>query len=33
VNIEPDFQYVVRPNAQASIGNAVVLGVKAHVEF
>ncbi len=33
VNIEPDFQYVVRPNAQASIGDAIVLGVKAHVEF
>jgi porin len=33
VNIEPDFQYVFRPNAQANIGNATVFGVKAHVEF
>ena len=33
VNVEPDFQYVVHPNAQSSIANAAVFGVKAHVEF
>ena len=29
----PDFQYVFRPNAQASIPDAAVLGFKAHVAF
>jgi porin len=33
INVEPDFQYVFRPNAQASIKDAAVFGVKAHVEF
>ena len=33
VNFEPDFQYVIRPNAQANIHNAAVLGFKTHVEF
>ncbi len=33
VNVEPDFQYVVHPNAQSNIANAAVFGVKAHVEF
>jgi porin len=33
VYIEPDFQYVVHPNAQANIRDAVVLGLRAHVEF
>jgi porin len=33
VNFEPDFQYVVRPNAQANIKNAAVLGFKLHVNF
>jgi porin len=33
INLEPDFQYVIHPNAQTSLGNAVVLGLKAHVEF
>ena len=33
VNVEPDFQYVFRPNAQSSIKDAAVFGVKAHVEF
>jgi porin len=33
VNFEPDFQYVVRPNAESTIKNAAVFGVKAHVEF
>jgi porin len=33
INLIPDFQYVIHPNAQVSIPNAVVLGLKAHVEF
>lgn len=33
INLEPDFQYVIHPNAQHSLPNAVVLGVKAHIEF
>ena len=33
VTFMPDFQYVVRPNGQANIPNAVVLGFKSHIEF
>ena len=33
VNFEPDFQYVIRPNGQANIKNAAVLGFKTHVAF
>ncbi len=33
VNFEPDFPYVIRPNAQSNIPNAAVLGFKANVEF
>jgi porin len=33
LNFEPDFQYVVRPNAQANIHDAAVFGFKTHVEF
>ena len=33
VNLEPDFQYIIRPNAQSNIHNAAVLGFKTHVEF
>jgi porin len=33
VNFQPDFQYVVRPNAQSNIKNAVVLGFKSHISF
>ena len=33
LNFQPDFQYVVRPNAQANIHNAAVFGFKANVEF
>jgi porin len=33
VSFQPDFQYVVRPNAQANIKNAVVLGFKSHISF
>jgi porin len=33
VDFRPDFQYIIRPNAQATIHNAVVLGFKASVEF
>lgn len=33
VNLMPDFQYIIHPNAQTDIPNAVVLGLKAHVEF
>ena len=33
VDFRPDFQYIVRPNAQATIRNAIVLGFKASVEF
>jgi len=33
VNIQPDFQYVVRPNAQSNLRDAPVLGLKAYVDF
>jgi porin len=33
VSLQPDLQYIVRPNAQSDIGNAVVLGFRAHVGF
>ena len=33
LTFEPDFQYVVRPNAQSNIRNAVVFGFRAHVVF
>jgi porin len=33
VDFRPDFQYIIRPNAQATIHNAVVLGFKAGLEF
>ncbi len=33
VNFEPDFQYVVRPNAQSNIHDAAVFGFKTHVTF
>jgi porin len=33
VDFRPDLQYVIRPNAQSNIHNAVVLGFKAHVQF
>ena len=33
VNVQPEFQYVFRPNAQGNIRDAAVLGFKAHVEF
>ncbi|WP_158742308.1 carbohydrate porin [Acidisphaera sp. L21] len=33
VNVQPEFQYIIHPNAQANIHNATVLGFKAHVEF
>jgi porin len=33
VDFQPDFQYVVRPNAQSNIHNATVFGFKANVEF
>lgn len=33
LNFQPDFQYVIRPNAQANIPNAAVLGFRAHVSF
>jgi porin len=33
VSFQPDFQYVMRPNAQSNIPNAVVLGFRAHVWF
>ena len=33
INIQPEFQYVFRPNAQASIHDAAVFGFKRHVEF
>ncbi len=33
VDFQPDFQYVMRPNAQSNIRNAVVLGFRAHVTF
>jgi porin len=33
VNFQPDFQYIIRPNAQSTIRNAAVLGFKVNVEF
>jgi porin len=33
ISLQPDLQYVIRPNAQANIANAVVLGFRAHVGF
>jgi porin len=33
VHLQPDFQYVFRPNAQANIRDAAVLGFRARVEF
>jgi porin len=33
ISVQPDLQYVIRPNAQANIANAVVLGFRAHVGF
>ncbi|GAB0114854.1 carbohydrate porin [Acidisoma sp. C75] len=33
INLMPDFQYVIHPNAQSGIPNAVVPGLKAHVEL
>jgi porin len=30
---QPDFQYVIRPNAQSNIHNAAVFGFRAHVWF
>jgi porin len=33
VDFRPEFQYVVRPNAQSTIHNAAVFGFKANVEF
>ncbi len=33
VRFEPDFQYVVQPNAQANIKDAAVFGFRLHVSF
>jgi porin len=33
LTFQPDFQYVIRPNAQSSLRNAVVFGFRAHVVF
>jgi porin len=33
VHLQPDFQYVFRPNAQANIKDAAVLGFRARIEF
>ena len=33
LNVQPEFQYVFRPNAQSNIHNAAVFGFKAHVAF
>jgi len=33
VDFQPDFQYVVRPNAETDIRNATVLGFRTHVNF
>jgi porin len=33
VDFRPDFQYVIRPNAQSNIRDAAVLGFKINVEF
>jgi porin len=33
VSVQPDFQYVLRPNGQANIPDAAVFGARANVEF
>ena len=33
LDFRPDFQYVIRPNAQSNIHNAAVFGFKVNVEF
>ncbi len=33
VTFAPDFQYMIRPNAQSNLPDAAFLGFKAHVEF
>ena len=33
VDFRPEFQYIVRPNAQSTIRNAAAFGFKASVEF
>ena len=33
VDFRPEYQYIIRPNAQASIHNAAVFGFKASVQF
>jgi porin len=33
VSFQPDFQYVIRPNAQSNIRNAAVFGFRGHVWF
>jgi porin len=33
VSFQPDFQYVIHPNAQTNIADATVFGFKAHVSF
>ncbi len=33
LSFQPDFQYVIRPNAQSNIHNAAVFGFRAHVWF
>ena len=33
VSIQPDFQYIFRPNAQTTIRDAAVLGARLYVEF
>ena len=33
VHFQPDFQYVFRPNAEANIHDAAIVGFRARVEF
>jgi porin len=33
ITFEPDFQYVLQPNAQSNIKDAAVFGFRAHIEF
>ena len=33
VDFRPEFQYVIRPNAQSNIRNAFVVGFRAHISF
>jgi porin len=33
INFQPEFQYVIRPNAQSNIQDAVVFGFRAYVNF